>query len=95
MFCEYTLTVTFFDGSCTFQCSNQLVFAPSVSSGGEDQGFDELYGMLMMMNYFLVWLTNERRLALFPGCTIVRDPHHLESLTSCKQDWNQSSDFVE
>ena len=48
-----------------------------------------------MMNYFMVWLTNERRLALFPGCTIVRDPHHLESLTSCKQDWNQSSDFVE
>ena len=28
---------------------------------------------------FVVWLTDERRLALFPAGTIVRDPHHLES----------------
>ena len=32
--------------------------------------------MMMMMNCFSVWLTNERRLALFPAKTIVRDPHH-------------------
>ena len=24
----------------------------------------------------VVWLTDERRLALFPAGTIVRDPHH-------------------
>ena len=28
-----------------------------------------------------LWLTNERRLALFPAGTIVRDPHHRESPT--------------
>ena len=29
-----------------------------------------------MMNCFVVWLTDEMRLALFPAGTIVRDPHH-------------------
>ena len=37
--------------------------------------------MMMMMNCFAVWLTDERRLALFPAGTIVRDPHHRESPT--------------
>ena len=31
---------------------------------------------------FVVWLTDERRLALSPAGTIVRDPHHRESLSS-------------
>ena len=44
--------------------------------------------MMMMMNCFAVWLTDERRLALFPAGTIVRDPHHRESLTRRKQDLN-------
>ena len=35
--------------------------------------------MMMMMNCFSVWLTDERRLALFPAETIVRDPHHRSS----------------
>ena len=30
---------------------------------------------------FVVWLTDERRLALFPSVTTVRDPHHRESPT--------------
>ena len=30
---------------------------------------------------FVVWLTNERRLVLFPARTIVRDPHHGKSPT--------------
>ena len=30
---------------------------------------------------FVVWLTDERCLALFPAGTIVRDPHHRESPT--------------
>ena len=38
------------------------------------------------MNCFVVCLTNERHLALFPAGTIVRDPHHLESPTRCEQD---------
>ena len=33
---------------------------------------------LMMM---MVWLTEERRLALIPAETILRDPHHRESPT--------------
>ena len=40
--------------------------------------------VMMMMNCFCVfvaWLTDERRLALFPAGTIVKDPHHRESLT--------------
>ena len=35
--------------------------------------------IMMMMNCFLVWLTDERRLALFPSETIVRDPQHRSS----------------
>ena len=30
---------------------------------------------------YVVWLTHERRLALFPAGTIVRDPHHREPQT--------------
>ena len=37
---------------------------------------------------FVVWLTEERRLALFPTGTIVRDPHHLKSPTRHEQDLN-------
>ena len=44
--------------------------------------------MMMMMNCFVVWLTDERHLDLFPAGTIVRDPHRLESLTQPKQDLN-------
>ena len=29
----------------------------------------------------MVWLTDERRLALFPAGTVVRDPPHRESRT--------------
>ena len=35
----------------------------------------------MIMIVFVVWLTDERRLALFPAGTIARDPHHRESPT--------------
>ena len=37
---------------------------------------------------FVVWLTNERRLALFPDGTIVIDPHHRESPTCREQGLN-------
>ena len=37
---------------------------------------------------FVVWLTDERRLALFTAGTIVRDPHHRESPTRHEQDFN-------
>ena len=37
---------------------------------------------------FVVWLIDERRLALFPVGTIVRDLHHLESPTCSQQDLN-------
>ena len=41
---------------------------------------------MMMMNSFVVWLIDERRLSLFPNGTIVRDPHHGKSLTCLEQD---------
>ena len=34
---------------------------------------------------FVLWLTNERHLALFPAGTIVRNPHYRESLTQREQ----------
>ena len=36
----------------------------------------------------MVWLTDERRLALFPARTIVRDPHHRESPARREQGLN-------
>ena len=45
----------------------------------------------------MVWLTDERRLALFLAGTIVRDPHHRESLTrqaGFEPAQNLSSGFV-
>ena len=38
--------------------------------------------------FFVVWLTDERRLAFFPAGTIVRDPHHRESPTRREQGLN-------
>ena len=38
--------------------------------------------------FFVVWLTDERRLALFPVGTIVRDPHHREFPTRREQGLN-------
>ena len=47
----------------------------------------------------MVWGTDERRLALFPAGTIVRDPHHRESPTHGEQGFepaqNLSSGLVE
>ena len=40
--------------------------------------------MMMMVTCFVVWLTDERRLALFPAGTTARDPHHRKSLTCRK-----------
>ena len=40
------------------------------------------------MNCFVVWLTDERRLALFPARTTIRDPRHHESPTRREQDLN-------
>ena len=51
--------------------------------------------MMIMMNYFMVWLTDERRLTLFPAATIVRDPHHRESLTHREQDMNLCRTLVQ
>ena len=40
------------------------------------------------MNVFVIWLTDEKRLALFPAGTNVRDPHHRESPTRREQVLN-------
>ena len=41
---------------------------------------------MMMKNCFVVSLSNETHLALYPAGTIFRDPPHRESPTRCKQD---------
>ena len=52
----------------------------------------------MMMNdeelFFLVSLTNEMQLALFPAETIVRDPNHRESPTRREQGLNLRTTWV-
>ena len=50
--------------------------------------------MMMMMNRFVAWLTDERRLVLFPAGTIVRDPRYRESLTRREQDQRQVLSFA-
>ena len=49
-------------------------------------------GILFLCNddelFFVVWLTDERRLVLFPAGAIVRDPHYCESPTRRKQGLN-------
>ena len=56
--------------------------------------------LMVMMNCFLVWLTNERCLALFPAKTIARDPHHRKFPTCCekglnlRRTWGQGSDLA-
>ena len=44
---------------------------------------------------FVVWLTDERRLALFPAATIVRDPHHCKYPTRREQDLNLRRTWVQ
>ena len=53
-----------------------------------DIGWEHLEMILILVTcysqwwiVFVLWLTDERRLALFPAGTIVRDPHHRESPT--------------
>ena len=43
----------------------------------------------------MVWLTNERRLVLFPAGTIVRNPHHCKPLLSREQDLNLLRTWVQ
>ena len=44
---------------------------------------------------FVVWMTNQRRLALFPAGIIVRDPHHRESPTRSEQGLSLSRTWVQ
>ena len=41
---------------------------------------------MMMMSFLRVWLTDEKRLALFPAGTMARDPHLGESPTRREPD---------
>ena len=50
--------------------------------------------MKTMRIVFVLWLTDERRLALFPAGTTVRDPHHRESPTRREQDLNLRRTWV-
>ena len=54
---------------------------------------------MMMMNCFVVWLTDERCLALFPARSITTDPHPLRISDTPRAGFelaqNLSSGFVE
>lgn len=47
--------------------------------------------LLLIDELFVVSLTEEKRLALFPAATMVRTPPHRKSLTCCEQDLNLGS----
>ena len=51
--------------------------------------------MMMMTNCFVVWLIDERRLALFPAGTIIRDAHHHESPTRRERGLNLRRTWVQ
>ena len=51
-------------------------------------GLVSMMMMMMTLNRFVVWLTDERRLTFLPAGTDVRDPHHRESPTRYEQDLN-------
>ena len=44
--------------------------------------------MMIMMNCFVAWLTDKRRLDLFLVELIFRDPHHRQSTTRREQGLN-------
>ena len=44
--------------------------------------------------FFVVWLTYERGVALFPAGNIVRDSHHREFPSCHKQDLNMDKNWV-
>ena len=56
-----------------------------------DDDDDDKWGWIVSV----VWLTDERRLALFPAKTFVRDPHHRESPTCREQDLNLRRTWVQ
>ena len=58
-----------------------------------NKGID--FSVMDLWIVFVVWLTNERRLALFPAGTIVRDPHHRESPTHLEQGLNMRRAWVQ
>ena len=51
--------------------------------------------MVMMINCFMVWLTDERRLVLFPAGTIVRDPYHRQFPTRREQYLNLRRTWIQ
>ena len=67
------------------------LFPPYINDLPDDDDDDEEEEEL----FFVVWLTNERRLALFPTGNIVRDPHHLETLTCREQDLNLRRTWIQ
>ena len=55
----------------------------------------ELNWIIFWWIVFVVWLTDESHLTLFPAGTIVRDPHHRESPTRREQDLNLSKTWCQ
>ena len=50
---------------------------------------------MMIINFFVVWLINERRLTLFLAGTIVRGLHHNKIWTRREQHLNLRITFVQ
>ena len=51
--------------------------------------------LLIWWVVFVEWLIDERRLGLFLAGTILRDPHHRESLTHQEYDMNVRRTWVQ
>ena len=66
IFSEYTLTVTFLNGSNAFQFSNQYVFASCVFFGDKDQGLDQSCRTLIN-NQYLVHMLISAGVEWVPG----------------------------
>ena len=76
---------------------NELKFLVGERKRGGGGQFSDgwIIGELNWWIVFVVWFSDERRLAVFPVGTIVRDPHHRKSSSRRKQGLNLRRTWVQ
>ena len=83
--------------------NSSIPWSPKFQKGGSkfygkvDQKAQETisFEVFSELNFFVVWLTDERGLALFPAGTTFRDPHHRKSPTRWEEGLNQRRTLVQ
>ena len=83
--------------------NSSIPWSPKFQKGGSkfygkvDQKAQETisFEVFSELNFFVVWLTDKRRLALFPAGTTFRDPHHRKSPTRWEEGLNQRRTWVQ